>query len=286
MCIITIVEISNISIIRRQILTIGLKKFENDIVFMNYCKGFDLVGMNETWQRHHNDFVNFIDGYTNFDSMRCYSKQTPRGSGGVTVFVKNWLINKRVVARIFEEMTECVVLMLKGEYFDNTHDIIFIFTFAPERSSIYTHENDNGITLLSEKIFDIKVLYPNAEIIIAGDLNSRTKDFPDFIPDDDLNFIFGETDYPSDHFNLNRKSKDCHTHNRFGLSLIELCSEYEVHMLNGRLFADVDGNITCISNEGTSIVDYIIASSSLFDKFSFLQWITMRCLIIFRLSVH
>ena len=60
------------------------------------------------------------------------------------------------------------------------------------------------------------MLYPNAEIIIAGDLNSRTKDFPDFIPDDDLNFIFGETDYPSDHFNLNRKSKDCHTHNRFG----------------------------------------------------------------------
>ena len=39
-------------------------------------------------------------------------------------------------------------------------------------------------------------------------------------------------------------------------------------MLNGRLFADIDGNITCISNDGTSIVDYIIASSSLFDKFS------------------
>ena len=83
----------------------GLKKFENDIVFKNYCKGFDLVGMYETWQRHHNDFVNFIDGYTNFDSMRCYRKQTPRGSGGVTVFVKNWLINKRVIAQIFEEMT-------------------------------------------------------------------------------------------------------------------------------------------------------------------------------------
>ena len=39
-------------------------------------------------------------------------------------------------------------------------------------------------------------------------------------------------------------------------------------MLNGRLFADIDGNITCISNDRKSIVDYIIASSSLFDKFS------------------
>ena len=39
-------------------------------------------------------------------------------------------------------------------------------------------------------------------------------------------------------------------------------------MLNGRLIDDVDGNITCISNNGMSIVDYIIASSNLFDKFS------------------
>ena len=39
-------------------------------------------------------------------------------------------------------------------------------------------------------------------------------------------------------------------------------------MLNGRLFDDVDGNITCTANEGRSLVDYIIASTSLFDKFS------------------
>ena len=70
---------------------------------MDYCEGLDLVGMYEIWQRHHNDFVNFIDGYTSFYSMRCYRKQTPCGSGGVTVFVKNWLINKRVVVRVFEK---------------------------------------------------------------------------------------------------------------------------------------------------------------------------------------
>ena len=40
-------------------------------------------------------------------------------------------------------------------------------------------------------------------------------------------------------------------------------------MLNGRLFDDADGNITCISNDGRSLVDYIIASTSLFDKVSY-----------------
>ena len=40
-------------------------------------------------------------------------------------------------------------------------------------------------------------------------------------------------------------------------------------MLNGRISDDVEGNFTCISNEGRSLVDYILASSSLFDKFSY-----------------
>ena len=39
-------------------------------------------------------------------------------------------------------------------------------------------------------------------------------------------------------------------------------------MLNGSIFDDVEGNITCIANDGMSIFDYIIASSNLFEKFS------------------
>ena len=40
-------------------------------------------------------------------------------------------------------------------------------------------------------------------------------------------------------------------------------------MLNGCIFDDTEGNITYIANEGRSLVDYIIASSNLFDKFSY-----------------
>ena len=69
-------------------------------------------------------------------------------------------------------------------------------------------------------------------------------------------------------FHLKRKSKDCHVYNGFGLSLIDLCCEYDVHILNGRLFDDIDGNFTCISNDGLNIVDYILASTNLFELFS------------------
>ena len=55
-------------------------------------------------------------------------------------------------------------------------------------------------------------------------------------------------------------------------SLISICCENDIHMLNGRLYDDVDENITCISNEGKSLVDYFIAPTSLFDKWYLLLY--------------
>lgn len=248
----------------------GLKKFEGDQTFLNFCRKYDIIGMYETWQQNKSDFGSFLEGYINFDCMRPTRGSARRGSGGVTVFVKEYFVNMNIIIRIFDEMSECVVLLLSSELYDNINDILLILTYvAPERSPIYTTDNDDGINLLNEKLLDIKAAYPNAEIIVAGDLNARTKDFLDYIPYDDLDIVFGDTDYPGDTFNLNRNSKDSHTYNKFGLSLIDLCCEHDIHMLNGRP-DDVEGNITCISNEGRSIVDYIIASTSLFNKVTYL----------------
>ena len=76
--------------------------------------------------------------------------------------------------------------------------------------------------MLNNKISEVVLEYPNAEIFLAGDLNSRINSFRDFIPSDDLQFVFGETDYPTDIFDITRKSKD-ENYNRFGRSLIDLC---------------------------------------------------------------
>ena len=88
----------------------------------------------------------------------------------------------------------------------------------------------------------------------------------EYIPNDDFDLVFGDTDYPNDTFNNDLTFKDINVYNRFGLSLINMRCENGIHMLNGRLYDDVDGNITYKSNEGKSLVDYIIASTSLFDK--------------------
>lgn len=119
-------------------------------------------------------------------------------------------------------MTECIVLLLSGDFNEEINDIVLIFAYvAPERSPIYLPANDNGIVILNEKLIRIKSLYPDDHTILAGDLNARTKDYLDLIAQYDLDFIFGDTDYPGDTFNLDRKSKDAYIYNKFQLFLID-----------------------------------------------------------------
>ena len=52
--------------------------------------------------------------------------------------------------------------------------------------------------------------YENADLVLAGDLNARTKDFLDYIIDDDVDYIFGENNrYPSDYFAYLDNQKIC-----------------------------------------------------------------------------
>ena len=42
--------------------------------------------------------------------------------------------------------------------------------------------------------------YPNADLFLSRDFNSRIGDQQDFISFDDLQFVFGESEYPTDSF--------------------------------------------------------------------------------------
>ena len=82
--------------------------------------------------------------------------------------------------------------------------------------AIYDAQCDNGIEILSEKISYITIQYVNEDLFIAGDLNCRTKNFQDFIPNDNLDFIFNENvSFPTDSLDIPRSSKD-KEYNKFG----------------------------------------------------------------------
>ena len=64
-------------------------------------------------------------------------------------------------------------------------------------------------------------------------------------------------------FHIQRNSKDL-TQNAFGVSLIEVCKNFSMHIVKGRNNEDAEGEIMCIANNGSSVVDYFIVYTDLF----------------------
>ena len=52
--------------------------------------------------------------------MRRKKRNAVGGSGGVSVFIKDWLMQSSGIQRIFENFRECVVLLFKAEHFLQT----------------------------------------------------------------------------------------------------------------------------------------------------------------------
>ena len=188
-----------------------------------------------------------------------------RGSGGVTVLVKENLLSIGKCRRIFDEMSECVVFLFDGKTFNIEFDIMIFTYISPENSSIY-EENANGLDMLQKNMMYILGFYPNARVVLMGDFNARTGNLLDYIENDNIDYIFPNgtsVDYATDSLHLKRNSKDIVV-NRFGLSLVELCKVFNVHIVTGRVCGDVQGEYICNANNGKSLVDYCILSSELF----------------------
>lgn len=100
-----------------------------------------------------------------------------------------------------------------------------------------------------------------------GDLNSRISNIQP------VNDCLTATKYTSDCNNNifflrneavhSRKSED-NTINAFGKTLIEMCASFGLIVLNGLCQGDVDGALTFISPNGSSVIDYCIASEDFF----------------------
>ena len=188
----------------------GLRKYHGDVDFKNYLQKFDIISLVETFGNFVGEFNGFLSGYSVFENVRKRMPSSGRNSGGVCVFIKDWLMKANLIERIFPEFQDCIIFNFKSSMFLNMQDTIMYFAYvSPQGSSIYNNLNENnGIVLLESNITDIKFQYPDSYFFLAGDLNARSKDFIDYIPKDDIQYVFGETSYESDEFDLQRQNKD------------------------------------------------------------------------------
>ena len=102
--------------------------------------------------------------------------------------------------------------------------------------------------------------YPDSNLVLAGDFNARCGNLQDISSNDDIDFIFNDDHFnESDDFQEKRKSKDKTIYN-FRITLTDMCKTFGVHIVNGRLNMDKEGEFTCAANEECSLVDFVIAS--------------------------
>ena len=244
----------------------GLHKFVDNCEVKAFLYNYNIIALNETWSKFNGEFNEFLESYIHFDFVRNMKNTSIRNSGGMSVYIKSFLAKRINFRRIFDTFDNCIVLYCEFSSFFKCEDIIMYFAYiSPEGSCYYNDkEQKDGIINMLSHLECIRTEYFDTPLFIAGDMNSRCKDYLDFIPDDTLFHIFGNVECEGSYFDLPRSNRDNLRANNFGKSLVNLCCIFDVHFLNGRFSSDIDGNFTCISNDGASVVDYMLASSGLF----------------------
>ena len=171
------------------------------------------------------------------------------------------------MTRIEEGFKFAVILEIKGVKLSNAVSvdnlIMMCVYLPPQNSSTYDEETD-GVLILKEKLVELKSKFPEHKLIVLGDLNARIGSMQDILVDADVEHVTGFDWYITDDFDIPRQSKDTVT-NDFGRSLIESCTELDMHVLNGRAPGDTTGQYTNVTENGCSVVDYVIVESSLYE---------------------
>ncbi len=166
----------------------GLRKYDNDYSeIKKYCLNFDIIAFSESFVRHVNEFCDFLHGYEVFNCVRPKVKHFGRHSGGISVFVRESLIQGNFVHRVYEQFENCVVLLFRTSRLDWDRDTLLLFPYvSPENSPIYKDTDTDGITILEDYLYTVLTDYPEEHIFFGGDFNARMKDFLDYIPDDNI----------------------------------------------------------------------------------------------------
>ena len=98
-----------------------------------FLKQFEIIGLVETWSNFNGEFDPFLSSYCHFDCVRKRRNNSIRNSGGVSVFVKEEHVISYLVSRIKHDLTDGVVLSVKGSVFHSMKYIILYNLYFTRR---------------------------------------------------------------------------------------------------------------------------------------------------------
>ena len=180
-----------------------------------------------------------IENYTLFQNNRKLVSNCVRGSGGIAIAVRNDILNDHVVIAVYDDKVDGQIgIKLKNCKNDLMVGIVGLY-LSPD-NYVYGRDAEgffNNAAALWEDLSDCDLL------VGAGDVNSRTKDIIDYVPD-----IDGDLVTP--------RSNPDQCKNAHGNCFLTFLRENRSIILNGRVTPEFD-NFTFISpNRGSSVPDY------------------------------
>ena len=156
----------------------GFNKY-TDPEFIRELSNKDIVCLLET----HCPFQESLDipNFRCIHLIRPKNKKTNKISGGISVFVKSEL--RQGIKFLEHNSNDYIWLQLCSNFFGLNTDIYLCFLYNPPDNSSYTQSLENDLFELIEN--DITNYSQKGDVIIMGDLNSRTGCESDFIADED-----------------------------------------------------------------------------------------------------
>ena len=199
--------------------------------------GLDVIMLTETFCR--DDDVLTIPNFTVIQyNRKSVSHRANRGSGGCAIAITNDILNNHVIVATHKGKQDGI-LAVKLRCVDNDAIIGLLVNYLPPDNYRFGKDpesffNDNSLIYSDLSDCDL--------VICGGDLNSRTKDDLDFIPDVDGN-------------NAPRSNPD-HVKNSHGSHFLDFLKNNRALICNGRVTPELN-DFTFISPRGRSVPDYI-----------------------------
>ncbi len=217
---------------------------------------YDFIGMVETWCTKQSNLK--INGYTHYMKEGLKNTKKGRRSGGVAFYFKNKF--RHAVHQVPSANKYCMWIQLDSAFFGFERDIYVCIVYVKPGSAKL---RDQYFTELENDIVKYK---SKGNVILSGDFNARTGTERDYISNDDSasSYIMLPDSYTGD-VPLHRNNSD-NVCNGYGTSLLDMCCNHGIRILNGRMVGDLLGSHTFHSAQGVSCVDYTVVDVTLLAR--------------------